>query len=230
MIAFLGGMQTQEFCKVYFFVQSWLGVLLLFLIQLTLQVRLYALYRASKTILALMTLGYVCEIAAMLTIFVLLDAGSQITNEIMNGLYICADLEAPSFYRQYVIWLPVVAYDGILFLLAARRGVSIWMSGYRAKRVDGVYIADVLVKDNVGYFVCILLICIISVVIAQCLGIVWTMVSEEFPAPMEVVIGCRLILNLRSSLVQGRETEYRPFRADAPWIALNPLSDSTFLD
>ena len=63
------------------------------------------------------------------------------------------------------------------------------MQGYRAKRVDGVYIADVLVKDNVGYFLwcacsllffksaatsssdSILLICIVSAVTAQIFGV-----------------------------------------------------------
>lgn len=78
---------------------------------------------------------------------------NTVTNEILIGLYICANTQAPSFYHQYVLWLPVVVYDGLLCLLAVRRGVSSWMSGYRAKRLDGVYITDILVKDNVGYFV-----------------------------------------------------------------------------
>ena len=79
--------------------------------------------------------------------------GNIATNEFQIGLYICADIDGPSFYQPYVIWLPVVVYDGILGLLAIWCGVSIWMAGYRAKRMDGVHIADVLVKGNVGYFV-----------------------------------------------------------------------------
>ncbi|KAN0082450.1 hypothetical protein V8E55_008245 [Tylopilus felleus] len=171
-----------------------------------------------------MIFGYICEIAAMVIILGLLDADSQITNEILPGLHICANIDGPSFYQPYVLWLPVVVYDGILCLLAAWRGIRSWMQGYRAKRVDGVYIADVLVKDNVGYFLCILLICIVSAVTAQIFGRLWMEVSEEFPAPMEVVVGCRLILNLRSCLIQDIEKEDHYFRDDAPWSVLHPLS------
>ncbi|KAF8121058.1 hypothetical protein EV363DRAFT_1366785 [Boletus edulis] len=207
------GPATQKVCKplnihlrkVYFLVQTSLGILELFLIQLTLQIRVYALYQGSKKIRALMIFGYGCEIAAVLTISGYLYSDLATTNEILSGLYICADTQAPSFYRPYVIWLPVVVYDSILCLLALWHGIRTWMSGYRTKQLDGVYIADVLIKDNVGYFLCILLAYIVSVVIAQCLGLRWTEISEEFPAPMEIVIGCRLILNLRSAFVQDTE-------------------------
>lgn len=135
------------------------------------------MYQGSKIILALLIFGYVCEVAALSTITSLIDADSQstplcflpasihangcmrylfgniVTNEILMGLYICADMDAPSFYRPYVIWLPIVVCDGILCLLAVWYGVSVWMAGYRAKRSDGVRIADVLVRGGVGYFV-----------------------------------------------------------------------------
>ncbi|KAF8125424.1 hypothetical protein EV363DRAFT_630127 [Boletus edulis] len=214
MIAFLRGPATQKVCEVYFLIQTSFGILELFLIQLTLQTRVYALYQGSKKILALIIFGYGCEIAAMLTISGYLYSDLAITNEILPGLYICADTQAPSFYEPYVIWLPVIVYDGILCLLALWHGIRTWMSD-RTKRLDGVYIADVLIKDNVGYFLCILLTCIVSVVIAQCLGLRWKEVSEEFPAPMEVVIGCRLILNLRSAFVRDTEQNHSD---DAPWV------------
>ncbi|KAN0082462.1 hypothetical protein V8E55_008257 [Tylopilus felleus] len=228
LINFFGGTQTEQVCKVYFLVQSWLGVLVLFLTQLTLQARLYALYRESKKILAFMVFGYVCEIVAIVVILGLLDADSQITNETLPGLHICANTQGPSFFQPYILWLPVVVYDGILCLLAAWRGIRSWMEGYRFRRLNGVYIADVLVKDNVGYFLCILLTCIVSAVTAQTFGArrLWMEVSEEFPAPMEVVIGCRLILNLRSCLIQDTEkdSEDHDFQDDVRWSVLRPLS------
>lgn len=46
-------------------------------LQVTLQVRIYALYQRSKTILALMIFGYVCEFAAVVTILGFLDAYAQ---------------------------------------------------------------------------------------------------------------------------------------------------------
>ncbi|KAI9573082.1 hypothetical protein HD554DRAFT_2167369 [Boletus coccyginus] len=251
MITFLGGARAQEVfvrpplssserkfigastrttihsCKAYFFSQSWLGILVLFLIQLTLQVRVYALYQRSKIVLALMIFGYVCEIAAMVTILGLLDAYAQTTNEIAKGLYICANTQSPPFYRSYDIWLPVVMYDGILCLLAVWHGVRSWVTGYRVGRSDGVNIASILVIGNAGYFLCLLLTCIASIIIAQYLGVTWMEVSQEFPAPIEVVIGCRLILSLRSSLVPDTEKEDLHIRDGTPWIALVPLSSRT---
>ena len=78
---------------------------------------------------------------------------NTVVNEIQPGLYICADTNAPSFYRQYIIWLPVIVFDGVLCLLAVWNGVNHWMSGYRPKRIDGVYIADALIKGNAIYCV-----------------------------------------------------------------------------
>lgn len=75
-----------------------------------------------------------------------------VTNEIETGLYICADTQAPSFYHQYIIWLPVIVFDGVLCVLALWYGISHWMSGYRAMRIDGVYIADALIKGHATYF------------------------------------------------------------------------------
>ena len=112
-----------------------------------------------------------------------------VTNETLPGLHICANTQGPSFFQPYILWLPVVVYDGILCLLAAWRGIRSWMEGYRFRRLNGVYIADVLVKDNVGYFLwyacsfllllksamtsssdSILLTCIVSAVTAQTFG------------------------------------------------------------
>ena len=49
-------------------------------IQVTLQARLYALYRKSKFILALMVFGYMCEIAALLTTMIFVNSASQSTS------------------------------------------------------------------------------------------------------------------------------------------------------
>lgn len=45
-----------------------------------LQVRLYALYQRSRTILAFMVSCYVCEIAAVSTIMIFLGADAQSTS------------------------------------------------------------------------------------------------------------------------------------------------------
>jgi len=119
----------------------------------------------------------------------------------MAGSYICTDVHSPSFFQMYIFWLPVIVGHGVLCLVALWHGIRNWMSGYRIRGMNRVHLADVLIKGNVGYY-----LCLSNIVIGLYLGDTWTVVSEAFPAPIHVVIGCRLILNLRSTLsrdVQG---------------------------
>ena len=76
--------------------------------------------------------------------------GNKAVDEIM-GLYICADVRHPSFYELYVSWLPVIVYDTMLCLLALWHGIRNWLE-YRIRRMDGVNIADAVIKGNVRYF------------------------------------------------------------------------------
>ncbi|KAF8546466.1 hypothetical protein OG21DRAFT_1119902 [Imleria badia] len=154
---------------------------------------------------------------------------ARITDEIMMGLYICADVHPLSFYQSYLFWLPVIMYDTMLCLLALWHSISNWRSEHPVRRMDGVNITDTLVKGNLRYFLCITLTCVVNVVIGECFGLPWTEVFQAFPAPMEAVIGCRLILSLRSSLVQDEDEVDRRLQDDASWVVLDSLSRPTLL-
>jgi len=209
LINFWGqGVQTVIFCKIYFLFLTWLFILIMFLVELVLQARLYALYQRSRFILAVMVFVCVSQLAAMATIVGFLDMYWQITNEILTGSYMCADENAPSFYRLYVLWLPAIVGDSILCLLALWHGIRTWMSGYRISGKNTMFLADALIKGNVGYFLCVILASLVNIIIGQFLGITWTKVSEAFPSPIQVVIGCRLILNLRSTLARNTEGDH----------------------
>jgi len=172
-----------------------------------------------------MILGYVCEIAAVTTVMGFVDAYAQTTNTILEGLYICADVRGPSFYQEYLFWLPFIVYDGMLCMLALWHGISSRMSGYHAKWKTGIYVADILIKGNVGYFLCLLVASMISIVIGQFLAIQWTEVSQAFPATIESMIACRLILDLRSSLVRQVEKNAHEMVSDMAWSPVIPPSE-----
>jgi len=201
LINFLGnGVQTVIFCKVYFLFLTWFGTgLTVFFVQLVLQARLYALYDRSRFILAIMVFLCVCEFAAMVTIIGFLDAYWQITNEILTS-YICADIDGPSFFQMYMYWLPVIVCHTVLCLLALWRGVRNCMRESRIHGMNRARLADILVKGNTTHYLCVILTSLTNIIIGQYLGPTWVTVSEAFPAPIHVVIGCRLILNLRSAL------------------------------
>jgi len=225
LVAFLGKkVPTVNFCTRYFFIQGWLGILIVFLIQLMLQLRLYALYRRSRIILTFMIFGYVCEIVAMAVIMGYLAEYAKITNNLLGALYICGDVKAPSFYRAYVIWLPVLVYDGLLCLLALWSGIDHWRSGHCAERLHLRCIADTLVVGNVAYFFSIILGTVIASVLGQYFGVTWAIVSQGFPAPVETMAGCRLILSLRVTFLHDKRKEHSELVSDAftPY-AMRPL-------
>lgn len=124
-----------------------------------------------------MLLGYVCEIAAMIAITGIVDIYAKgvsvlyshsyfwltcaltesnpniVTNQAEGGLYICADVNIPPFYHLYLLWLPVVVYESILYLFVLWYGVGHWMSGYRIQQMnDRVSVTDGLVTGNASYF------------------------------------------------------------------------------
>jgi len=235
IVAFLGlGVQAPgvDFCGVYFFAQSWLGLLILFLIQLMLQVRLYSLYQGSRIVLTIMLLGYVCEIAAMTAITGIINIYAEIGNQALGGLYICTDVHIPSFYHTYVLWLPVIVYESILYLFVLWYGVGHWMSGYRIKRMaDRMSVTDGLVTGNASYFLCIAVGCILSAVIGQHLEFKWTAMYRGYPATTQAMFGCRLILSLRMMIAQDRETDRHSeiIEDDAPWVTAIATRPSSML-
>jgi hypothetical protein len=234
-----------------------------------------------------MTFGYVCEIAATSVIVGLVEDYSQstslhfpmpftrtphwlrntlVTNEVLPGLYICADLRAPSFYRLYLLWLPWIVYDGALCLLALWCAVGCWRSGRGLGRTDGACIQDSLVAGNASYFFLYAFVPrldrrVIPTSLFQqpCTGvrrqrrhgtisrgtsssplrvttalltrdratqIAWSAVAEGYPAAMEVMVGCRLILHLRTLLVRNADRKRcEIIESDAPWVVrCRPLS------
>lgn len=83
----------------------------------------------------------------------MLPPGNIASNEILNGIYVFGVVKAPAFYELYIFWLPLLVWDSILCSLVLWHGIRDYISGYRARRWDGVHITDVLIKGNAGYFV-----------------------------------------------------------------------------
>ncbi|KAH0831105.1 hypothetical protein J3R83DRAFT_13671 [Lanmaoa asiatica] len=116
--------------------------------------------------------GYLCEIAAISTIMSFIDAYLQSASVFPLYLYPLLILFGNISHERdsagvthvsrrtrpiilpvvHLLGLPVLVYDAVLCLLALWYGIKSWMSGYRTKRMDGVHIADALVKGNAGYF------------------------------------------------------------------------------
>lgn len=71
---------SSNFCYYFLAVQGWPPSLIMWLVQLILQMRLYALYDCSRKVMSIMGLAFVLEILAMATILLLSNVTSGTTN------------------------------------------------------------------------------------------------------------------------------------------------------
>ncbi|KIJ62341.1 hypothetical protein HYDPIDRAFT_169234 [Hydnomerulius pinastri MD-312] len=128
------------------------------------------------------------------------DASCLVQAVTVAGAITCMFEQGPS--GRYHFWLPIIGYEGILFSLALWFGFKRYTSRNRFRGSPRVSIVDALVQGNVISFFCVLVPCIVSAVMWQTLSVDWMDVPEYFPATMEVVMGCRLILSLRSEMIR----------------------------
>ncbi|KAI6116581.1 hypothetical protein EV401DRAFT_47571 [Pisolithus croceorrhizus] len=120
-------------------VQGWPACFLVWLVQVILQLRLYALYNRSRKVLIFM--------------------GS----EPIPGVKICTNEDTSNSF--YVFWLPILCFEFLLCSLAVRAGI------HRSRDDIGfippsnrVFLLDVLVKGNVGYFLVIFFVGVVNAV------------------------------------------------------------------
>ncbi|KAH7922529.1 hypothetical protein BV22DRAFT_1131339 [Leucogyrophana mollusca] len=202
--------------QVFLHLQGWPSAVLDWLMQIVLQMRIYALYKRSNRVLSFTALGYLAEIIAMSTILGIANAHIVAINEPIPGIGICSATNIPaSFYR---FWLPIIAFEGTLCLLALWVGIRDLVSGFRAQGINGINVLEVLVKDSVFYFLCLVLACVVNAAMWQTLGEAWLEVPEGFSIAAKVVIGCRLILNLPKTFAQ------RPLHSRVEYISMSTHS------
>ncbi|KAH7909468.1 hypothetical protein BJ138DRAFT_228479 [Hygrophoropsis aurantiaca] len=181
-------------CQTFFFLQGWPGFLIDWLMQIILQLRIYAIYDRSKMILAATGVGYVAEIISVSTILAIANENAPITNEPIPGIHICSVLNFPSSFLD--IWFPIIAFEGLLCVLAIWAGIMELTARSRLQGVSSVSVVDVIVRGNLFYFFCLLSVCVVNAAMWQTLGDSWMEVPEGFTIAIKVVFGCRLILNL----------------------------------
>ncbi|KIJ60035.1 hypothetical protein HYDPIDRAFT_32614 [Hydnomerulius pinastri MD-312] len=183
--------------KVFIVLQGWPGSLTVWLVQFILQMRLYALYNHSRKLLYLMGGAYIVEIATMSTILVIANVIANTVNEPASGIFICDDLNTPKIF--YSFWLAPLVFESILCLLAIWIGIQRSKEHFRPASIRGTRLVNVVIMGNVGYFVGILLACIVNAAMWQNLSSQWMEVPEGFFQAIEIIAGCRLILHTRSA-------------------------------
>ncbi|KAG0704508.1 hypothetical protein DFH29DRAFT_997598 [Suillus ampliporus] len=122
---------------------------------------------------------------------------SEYTNEPLPGIRICAVVHVPPTVAY--VWLPDIIFAAFLFLLAARVGLKRGRFDFNIFRMERKDLIDALVYGNVHYFFCIFVANAVNAGIWIALGFSWYEVPEGFAAVAEVILGCRMVLDLKSA-------------------------------
>ncbi|KAH7920034.1 hypothetical protein BV22DRAFT_828830 [Leucogyrophana mollusca] len=204
IIAFLSDPSQQVFSDGFIFFAAWSESVLIWIMQIILQMRIYALYKRSRRVLVFMTATFVMEIIAMSTIMILADTDIDIVNSLPPDVQICAADGLPNFFFGW--WLPIIIFEGLLCMFALCAGVRQLILRSQLEGFRGGRAVDSLVKGNVFYFLCVLIPCTLNTVVWATLGVSYVQITQGFGFATAIVVGCRVVLSLRRTLSRKTET------------------------
>jgi len=192
---------SEQFCFHYFVWEGCGGSLMLFTVEVVLQLRIFAMYNRNKTLATVNLVFFALEIVAMLTIYnVGITFGTTLATP--AGVTGCW-----GFTTNYLfsIWFPGLAFECWL------AGLAVWKAVDRSRKgvmVNGqkVDLLSLLIRDSVIYFF------LIAAGLASN-AIIWlasTSAVDAVVVPLAhasmIVGGSRLFLNLREAYYVSRDT------------------------
>lgn len=177
-------------CQKWIHFEGAAGIIAMASVELIMIFRLYALYRRSKTMLALMILGFWCNISAM---SVLMQLGLQRTTIFQRpGHWYkgCHPVGLPDFFWAYYV-SPLI-FETILL------GLTLYKTFWQIRsRVTHTPVVKLFVRDGVAYFLvifCTLLSNSLIWLLAPA-GLLESGIGMAIAMP--TVMGSRMLLNLR---------------------------------
>ncbi|KII95593.1 hypothetical protein PLICRDRAFT_222027 [Plicaturopsis crispa FD-325 SS-3] len=212
-----------------------ISTVLIFIMQIIMQLRVYAMYRQSRRIALLLCTNFFAEIAAATVLLVLteLDTDDSISQRPIPGGGLCTVVGVPRYLGP--LWFPIMAFESMLVSLALWVGIRhVWkMPNWTPGRI-----LRVLLRDSIFYYVIIISAYAVNAYIwlsLSTLGAIWLEIPPGFSIAATVIMGSRLILNLRRVYWSQQVNEsgvaevsyihpvLRHARSDAIW-SLQPLS------
>ncbi|KAI6109037.1 hypothetical protein EDD16DRAFT_55085 [Pisolithus croceorrhizus] len=179
--------------------ESWFSCVLIWLVQIILQLRLYAVHHGSKKILFVGLLGFIVEIIITITCMVeitkfevskLLD----LTNHIMSYPTAATDI--------YINYAAITSYECLLFALAVFAAIRY----HREERVPHPVnlnklkdLRAILISGNIVYFFGTLLYVIAYSAVSLTLPTQWIIAAPRLGSAVTAVFACHLVLHIRSS-------------------------------
>ncbi|KAG2044502.1 hypothetical protein BDR03DRAFT_939285 [Suillus americanus] len=162
------------------------------------QLRIYAMYRKSKKILAFTGVCFILEIAAICTVLVLnFDHSLTYTNEPIPGLLnMCATSTIDRSFTA--IYMPIFCFELLLFVIA----ISVVFKHMKnthtisGKRVHNTMAA--VVKYNTIYFFVEMAGCGIATALYLGLPSIYLEITNSVLIATTIILGTRLVLSTRN--------------------------------
>lgn len=189
-------------------VDMWFSCLAYWFVQIILVLRLYVLYSGSRKVLLAAVSGLAAEAIVMIVCVALLTISAD---EILLNLGFKVSAFPDVALKIYVNYSAMIACECLLFSLAFAAAVRRHREklGPLPANWNGVKrLKDILIEGNVLYFLVIMLYSIVYLVISLTLPVEWLLGILSLGASFTILIGCRLILHVRSAASQLRISSY----------------------
>ncbi|KAG2155632.1 hypothetical protein DEU56DRAFT_768354 [Suillus clintonianus] len=185
-------------CRILFHFQSYGPFVSVWATQTIMQLRIYAMYRKSKKILALTGVCFILEIAAICTVLALnFDGSLTYTNDPIPGLLrMCATSTINKSFTA--IYMPIFSFELLLFALA----ISVVFKHMKnTQTVAGKRIHNTmatLVRYNSIYFFVEMAGCGIATGLYLGLPSIYLEITNSALIATTIILGSRLVLGTRN--------------------------------
>ncbi|KAH8116644.1 hypothetical protein DFH11DRAFT_1223714 [Phellopilus nigrolimitatus] len=187
-----------------------IGIIMCTITEMTLQLRIYAMYNKSRKILLLFTTTLIITVVADVVIAamvvkkekpVILNFGSD------PSMRACWPADSPSFFWAY--WTPALANESLLFGLALYKGIqNLRVFGTESSMSR---LLTLLVRDSVLYFFVVFSFFFMAQIIWIVKGQTYMEVPSGFAMAIEAIMIQRLLLNLREDGSDSGQQSYGSF-------------------
>ncbi|KAJ6597712.1 hypothetical protein DFH09DRAFT_1132489 [Mycena vulgaris] len=166
--------------------------------QVTLCLRLYAMYGRSKKLLAFLVTLVLGEFAGMIVLLVLPKEGVVGTNNPSALLFICADADPPG--EHWIAYVPVLTLvtESCFLSLAVFKAWQQWRIGIR-----GGHLLPQLTKESVLFFTAIVAVHLANLIIWLFNTIETNEMFTGFTFAVPAVLANRLLISVRQQIDPG---------------------------
>ncbi|KDQ56051.1 hypothetical protein JAAARDRAFT_319207 [Jaapia argillacea MUCL 33604] len=172
--------------------QMWATAIPAWVVQVIMQFRVYAMYNREKWVLAFTCTCFIIQMAITSYLFALYEYVPVISLK-FGPWTTCAATQMQA--NAAGTWISTMAFEGILFFLALYKTVIHLLRLNHPWTRSGA--TEVLLRDNILYFLIIFSIYCLMVIAWFAFPIMWTEILSSLSFTATCTLGCRLILNIR---------------------------------